>query len=532
MGLFRIFNTIVVSATFLAAFSSCADRDADRELDSAERLIWSHPDSALSILETFDTLTLRGNSAKARFSLLHAMALDRNGIDTCDLDVIRPAVRHYERRGSDDDRMRMYYYLGMILYNSKDFRSAIGCFMKAEEVSSGSDDMVFRGLVSSAISDVYAKDYNFVEKIRYAEEACEYFRQAGDSVRLSNTTAWLAGFHADCGHWKTSDSLYTEYLAMPHRDSSMMARHLMNMSLLSLKRPDPEPQKSRELFLEALNVCGGKPSLADYCAYAYASQLVGDRRTTDAILAQIDACGCDSPKVSVWKYRIFKHRGDYKDALDMLEKSVVSQDSVVISALSQSVVQARSDYYETKSALMENERRVQVLTVWIVVLLCLIALSSSVVIYLHCRRKWKRKELAFKSLRREYVLAYKRQYSQLNDLCAEYWKVSGGSRAKDRIYENVRRIVSVVDAGNQKRLERMIDDSLDEMMKKLRRDLPEATDNEFRFMALNILGFDAKTIARIMNYTVQSVYTKRVRLRVRISELASEDREKYLEFID
>ncbi|HBN02314.1 MAG TPA: hypothetical protein DD383_06910, partial [Rikenellaceae bacterium] len=63
-------------------------------------------------------------------------------------------------------------------------------------------------------------------------------------------------------------------------------------------------------------------------------------------------------------------------------------------------------------------------------------------------------------------------------------------------------------------------------------DLPDATDNEFRFIALNILGFDAKTIARIMGYAVQSVYTKRVRLRARISAITSEYKDFYLDFID
>lgn len=532
MGLFRTFSTILVSAAFLAAFPSCADRNCGQLLDMAESLVWNHSDSALYILETIDTLALRSNSSKARFSLLYAMALDRNGIDTCDVGVIRPAVSYYARHGSVDDKMRMYYYLGMIRYNSMDYRSSIGCFMKAKDVSQKSKDLAFKGLVSSAISDVYAKDYNFIEKVRYAEEACEYFRQAKDSVRLSNTIAWLAGFYADCGDWTVSDSLYSEYLAMPHNDSSLLARHLMNMSLLCLKRPNPDPQKSKDLFIRALYDCDGRPTLVDYCAYAYASQLLGDVQTADRIMAQIDTLDHGSPKVRVWKYRIFKHRGDYKDALDMLEKSVVCQDSVVISALNQSVVRAQADYYEAKSELVENKRMVQILTAWVMVLLCLIALSASVIVYLHFRRKWKRKELAFKSLRREYVLAYKRQYDQLNDLCAEYWKVSGSTRAKDKIYENVKRIVSVVDIGNQKRLERMIDDNLDEMMKKLHRDLPDATDNEFRFMALNILGFDAKTIARIMNYTVQSVYTKRVRLRARISELDSENKEKYLEFIN
>lgn len=141
------------------------------------------------------------------------------------------------------------------------------------------------------------------------------------------------------------------------------------------------------------------------------------------------------------------------------------------------------------------------------------------------------KELALRNLRRKYVSTYKRQYSQLNDLCVEYWETAGSGKEKERIYAKVKRLVSVIDDCNQKKLERMIDENLDGIMGKLRADLPDATDNEFRFIALNILGFDAKTIARIMGYTVQSVYTKRARMRAKISEIVSENKDFYLDFI-
>ncbi len=113
----------------------------------------------------------------------------------------------------------------------------------------------------------------------------------------------------------------------------------------------------------------------------------------------------------------------------------------------------------------------------------------------------------------------------------EYWETAGSGKEKERIYAKVKRLVSVIDDCNQKKLERMIDENLDGIMGKLRADLPDATDNEFRFIALNILGFDAKTIARIMGYTVQSVYTKRARMRAKISEIVSENKDFYLDFI-
>lgn len=169
MKLFRIFNTFVVSAFAVVAFSSCSGKETDYALDVAENLVWTRPDSSLSVLGSVDTLRLRPESSRARFSLLYAMALDRNCIDTADISVLSPAVRYYDRHGSDTDRMMTYYYLGRLYYNGGDYLSAVKCYMQAKEYSMRSVNLVFRGLISSAISDVYAQNNNFPEKIRYSK---------------------------------------------------------------------------------------------------------------------------------------------------------------------------------------------------------------------------------------------------------------------------------------------------------------------------------------------------------------------------
>ena len=557
MKLFRIFNTLLSFATIASACSYCGNKEVNNALDLAESIIWNSPDSALSVLRSIDTLSLGNEADRARFSLLHTMALDRNGVDTTDVGVIRPAMRYYQHHGSDEDRMKMSYYLGRLHHNRHGYQSAIKCYMRAREYSSDSDDFRFRGLISSAIADVYAQNYNYIGKVNYAEEACEYFRLAADSFRLWNTTGWLAAYYADCNRWTESDSLYAVFSSMPCLDSSAMARHLLNRSKLNMKRPDVNPEKSVVLFREAVGKWHGIPSLVDYCVYAYALDLLGDTKAADSIFAQLERAGQNEPELKVWKYRVLRHRGEHEKALDLFERLIGSRDSTVLVTLNQSVVQAQSDYFKTKTELMEKERRVHALVWWIIILLGLICVSSVFIAYISNRKKWIRrvnevsmindevslqlskeqdvstsKDIALRSLRKKYVQTYKRQYSQLNDLCVEFWEVSGSGKEKERIYAKVKKIVSVIDGCNQAKLERMIDENLNGIMKKLRVDLPDATDNEFRFIALNILGFDAKTIARIMGYAVQSVYTKRVRLRARISAITSEYKDFYLDFID
>ena len=131
-------------------------------MDTADAVMWTRPDSALAVLESIDTLSLKTKAQRARYSLLYTMALDRNRIDTTDLRVIQPAVRYYERYGSKDDKMKMYYYWGVIQFNRGELLSAIGSFIRSKELSESSGDYVFRGLILSAISDVYARNNNYL----------------------------------------------------------------------------------------------------------------------------------------------------------------------------------------------------------------------------------------------------------------------------------------------------------------------------------------------------------------------------------
>ena len=222
-------------------------------MDSAEDVMWTRPDSALAALESIDTLSLKTKAQSARYSLLYTMALDRNWIDTTDLRIIQPAVNYYERHGSKDDKMKMYYYLGTVQHIAGDLEDAIASYVSSMEYSSESDNLIFRGLIASAISDLYSQNKNYSVALNYAKDALTLFKKAGDSTRLWVTTGMLASLYGSIQDYERSDSLYSEFFSSPCQDSSLYARMLMNKALGCLWRPSPEPELSAELFRKSID---------------------------------------------------------------------------------------------------------------------------------------------------------------------------------------------------------------------------------------------------------------------------------------
>ena len=142
------------------------------------------------------------------------------------------------------------------------------------------------------------------------------------------------------------------------------------------------------------------------------------------------------------------------------------------------------------------------------------------------------KEQVLMGLRAKYVQANKRRYAQLNVLCRQYLEYPNASRnGKDKIYAEVKKILAILDEPNQKELESMLDDNLDGIMTKLRAAIPDTTEKDFRFISFLILGFDTKTIARMMDYNVNTVYTKRYNIKEKIARLDDENKTLFSELI-
>ena len=582
-----ILNFIAIAIAATVA-SSCGNSEAGRVMDSTEDVMWTRPDSALAALESIDTLSLKTKAQRARYSLLYTMALARNHRDIPDLRIIKPAAGYYDRHGSNDDKMKMYFYLGTAQYDAGDPESAIASYIRSKEYSSHSDNLVFKGIISSSISDVYLWNNNNTESISYCKEACDYFAQAKDSFRLWNTTGLLANRYSNIRDWTKADSLYSIFFSQPVRDTSIYSGQLLNLAWNNIFKPGSDPHESIDLFRKATGEYGVIPSISDYGVYAYASDVIGDHDTANDIIRQLDKVDSSSTILKIWKYRILKRRGDYKEALVYLEQSIDDRDSEVLETVGQSVALAQSDYYENKSLLLDKDRRIQRQMKWLIFLIALLVVASGLGIYSKRKKLWQRQmeemsfindevnqrlneillsekehlhaidslksanELAEKNiqtlseklsdaaekermlmvLRAKYVQANKRQYAQMNDLCRQYLEFPKTSQSgKDEIYAKVKKILAILDEPNEKELESMLDDNLDGIMIKIREALPDVTEKDFRFISFLILGFDTKTIARMMDYNVNTVYTKRYNIKEKIARLDDENKTLFSELI-
>ena len=262
---------------------SCSSRQTAATLNDVETYIQQRPDSALATIRAIDTTTLTTRSLRAHYALLHAMALDKNWIDTTDVGVVMPAVVYYDRQGSADQKMKSYYYLGRIQENRHDYTAAILSFTIAEDVCAGSNDEQFKGLLYMGIANVYREVHSVDKTLEYTEKARESFSASGDTHRYDLSTGRLAMAFQEKQDWYKADSLYQECLQKLKQDTAYMRIYLSQYAVMKIVQPEPDPEGAINLLAMISSEYGKPLSMRDYGVYAYASALLGDDSTSDRI---------------------------------------------------------------------------------------------------------------------------------------------------------------------------------------------------------------------------------------------------------
>ena len=150
------------------------------------------------------------------------------------------------------------------------------------------------------------------------------------------------------------------------------------------------------------------------------------------------------------------------------------------------------------------------------------------------RREIHSKESILSHLRTEYVHMYKSQFKYLGSLCETFLFANERTDSQRIVYERVRDMIKDIsnDAIGQRRFERMIDKSLNNIMKRFREDFPKYSEEDYRFVSYLFVGFDATTLSVIFNMpSVAAVYMKKSRIKKTVQESEVSFKSNYLEML-
>ena len=540
----------------------CGRREMAR-LDDIESYVQARPDSALAQLRALDPHSLRSRRARARHSLLHAMALDKCYIDVTSDSIIAPAARYYRRHGSADEKMKALYYEGVVHQYRGEFSKAAVLFSRAEEWVSKCKDKHAAAIMFLSFSNVYNSVFNFDKQREYIEKALEILSGSGDPL-YGRALGQLAVPYQARREWAKADSLYRSGLAASDGNPYMMQYIISNYGRMKVLQEDPDPEGAMILFNRKVTELGQPLSLREAGAYAYAAVLLGDSSTAESIIDRISSReGNDRVAVLPWLYRISAWKGDYESAYKYLSEAMLAEESDIHETLSESVAQELNNYsrmqLEEKSASLKTAISLAVL----LLALLLFALSglfvrrrrmeeeisrllqiqddlgkrlkSDALLYekdlsakSHAlsNKKYENKMLSGKLRDLRFQLD-KERLSRFRDIgYNEYllWMNEQSRFSPAEVMSKLRRNMSLVlsPESDHETLMKRIDGELDGLASSLKEDLGLKDPVDIQFLCYWILDLKTDMISELLKVNASKVYQKRHRMKERVTALNNE----------
>ena len=548
---------LAAAAIAAAMFMSCCQSRVKARLSDIESFINERPDSALAALRAIDTLDLRTRAEKAKYSLLHAMALDKNYIDTADTRVIQPAIDFYDKRGSDDEKLKSYYYEGIALYYGKQYNKAILSFTKGQEYVLTAKDLKQCGMLYSCLADTYTKTWDYYQASDCIDKSIDFFRRCGNDDFVSLELYRKAQNLVNLKHWDKALSTFEELLSDTSITSSRRHRIEANYAMALITSPTPNDSLSLDLFSRAIKGNGVLENANQYGAYAYSLFSAGRQYEADSIFNYtLSLDGQTGLYYNYWKHRILLKKKDFKGAYSALWAASKQSDSLSKAISAASVLNAQKAYIESLS--FEKSLKIMKKDNFIRAFLFILVLVTLVFFFIIWRKRVaiieesnrmasivdslekQIEEMGIdkrdneEKLSRLALYKNKAKFSYLSEIF-EIVYLSGNSDDEEclkRMYKRLKSKVKTLesDPSSSALFEQLLNNESDNIMSRFRNDFPGLSSVEYRMASLIFAGFDNTTTMLLLNTTSSNTRVMKNRLKNKIEHSLVKDKNAYLVF--
>ncbi len=528
----------------------CSPRSIISTLNDVDFYIMERPDSALQVLESMDRSLLKTEKSRAHHALLHAMALDKNYIDVTDDSIAQVAVDYYSRRGPEKSKARAYYYLGLAYYYQQNYDKAILEFTKAEEVAETCDSLYW-GMTKDIQGHTYDMTYNDIEVINCFKKAYYIYSGLLDNHKAQSVQFKLAQVYISDLQYEIADNILTILLNDSNLNENLRLRTSASYAYLKMIQPVREPNQSIELYEELIDF-EDVMTTQDYWAYAFALNIVGRTNESKEIIDKLIAK--DTTTAShYWLYLISKYDGNYRNALSYLEESNFHDNKIINKALNQSLSLSQRDYFESQSELAEYKVKNRTLTMTSVIVVAFLIITLLVFLvsrYIRLQREEKDSYIRYAdeisrqlhilqteadslpALKRKYLELYKSKFEDLRVLCDNYLQYKDRTDAEKKMYGQVVTMINELrnDTDHNTELETILNADLDNIMTNIRNEI-KMKETDYSIYSYLVIGFDATTISRLLDVSVNTVYIRKSRIKAAIECSSAEHRNQFLEIL-
>ena len=165
-------HTFILALLLILATTSCQHcTPITSVFAEAESLMYTHPDSALKLLQAIPNPERLTGKSQADYALLMTQAKSRNQIWATSDSLIRIAVDYYKNSDEMGQKAKTLLYLGDVLMDMERYADATLPLKQAEEILDKVEDPRIQSLVFSKLAYVNKKAVNYNGAFSYYKKS-------------------------------------------------------------------------------------------------------------------------------------------------------------------------------------------------------------------------------------------------------------------------------------------------------------------------------------------------------------------------
>lgn len=478
-------------------------------------------------------------------------------VNTLETKDVRKMADWFARRGDDGQKGRALYCLGRNQFNDGDFPAAIVSYTRGLEYSVKATDTLRVARICYDMAHTCNASGNSTDEMMYLARSAEAFKVAGFQRESQQALLEIGQAESGLGRYGAAEDIFKSVLFDAHgmRDTLLEARCLESYAALAVSKDTLDPALAIDLLSRAADELGFPLSSSDKGILAYAYSVAGKTSESQRWLQEARSTAeteAEMADVNFREYQIASRGGDSKKALVSLEKVMEYANRTQSAALSEAVAASQRDYIQGQAEADRERLQTARMKLWLLALCSLLALAAVAAVYFVRKAEARRRLEEEKAETEKYMnIAEDLQahlsrpvgksgqkdvdrFNVLERLCEQYYVYEGTDNLQPKILKEVKSIVEGLrsDRKTQKGLENMLDQTMDNVMTRLRGDFPSWKEDDFLLFCFTAAGFSSTTISALMGKEKSVIYNRVWRLKGRISASDSPQKEFFLSALE
>ena len=500
------------------------NNETDSALSNADRLIFSAPDSAVTILDSLSTDNMSGFQ-RAHHALLQTKIREKAGIIIQDtptdsalsssIAALSEAAALFQNRG-DSLEAQTLFYLGVLLGYRGDYSDALISLMESSDISKNNNDHFYLAMVYREQADIYYQLLAHKKRIELSKLAASHFELADRPLHSVWEKVEIAYSFAITQKADSAINLLKDIQSevIRQENSNLTADWLRAYALASYQRAD---YSSSIDHLKGLSNLGISFDSNDH--YIMGMSYHGLHNLDSATVnlnCMSDMLHYKSDTLSMVRLKslIAAESGNPSQALKLNEEFIRRKGVITDNVISNPYVSILENYYHNITDSKTRQLKYQKSLLSIIIIFSLLIIVSAAILFY---RKNKKNKLRISKLMKD-IRTFEAQLNELHQfnidngfavslltkwlesyahICEEFYFLPSSALLKDKSKSSILKTLSETDT--LLLIENIANKSKDNIMQRFRKMAPDLKERQYILAMLIFLNFSTEAICTILN---------------------------------